>query len=354
MPADTDATRPAGMLGPPGCAGAQNLAMDDGFVDPPGSRRTPRSRLLAAGIAALAVALAACSPAADGGSTTGTSASPGSSVSVSPAASVPVASVSIASPAIASPSAAAGSPVAERTTVKAYFFRGDRLVPVQRSRPATAAVARAALTELLAGPSPEEAAGPMALVSVIPAGTVLLDVSVGGGIAVVDLTRSFESGGGSASMFGRLAQVVYTLTQFPSVTGVTFRLEGEPVTTFSSEGIVLDRPAVRADYRDYLPAIFVDQPASGATLSNPARVAGMANVFEAQFVAEIAAADGTLLARRSVMATCGTGCWGTFDVTIPYQVDRAQAGWVTVYDLSARDGTRENVSSYPVTLTPAA
>jgi len=64
------------------------------------------------------------------------------------------------------------------------------------------------------------------------------------------------------------------------------------------------------------------------------------------------AVDGTVLAERAVSACCGTGCLGTFDVTIPYQLDRATHGWVTVYDLSAKDGSRENVSSYPVTLTP--
>ena len=97
-------------------------------------------------------------------------------------------------------------------------------------------------------------------------------------------------------MFGRLAQVVYTLTQFPTVTGVTFRLDGQPVTTFSGEGIVLTGPSVRADYRDFLPAIFMDAPAWGSTLANPARVSGVANVFEAQFAVEIVASDGTVLA----------------------------------------------------------
>jgi hypothetical protein len=35
-----------------------------------------------------------------------------------------------------------------------------------------------------------------------------------------------------------------------------------------------------------------------------------------------------------------------------YRVDQVEPGWVTVYDLSPKDGTRENVSSYPVALTP--
>jgi Sporulation and spore germination/Immunoglobulin-like domain of bacterial spore germination len=238
------------------------------------------------------------------------------------------------------------------TAFAVYFFRGDRLVPVYRTVPRTLAVARAALQQLLAGPTAVESAGAAGLTSTVPSGSRLLDVSISGGNATVDLSGQFESGGGSASMFGRLAQVVYTVTQFPSVTGVTFRLDGQPVTTFSSEGIVLSGPSVRADYRDDLPAIFMDAPAWGTPIANPVRIAGLANVFEAQFSIEISTASGTVIASRNVMASCGTGCWGSFEVVVPYAVDREQPGWVTAFDLSARDGSRENVVSYPVVLTP--
>jgi immunoglobulin-like protein involved in spore germination len=53
-----------------------------------------------------------------------------------------------------------------------------------------------------------------------------------------------------------------------------------------------------------------------------------------------------------VMATCGTGCWGTFDVSIPYEVSSRQPGTLTTYNLSAMDGSPEGVRSYPVTLVP--
>ena len=324
-----------------------------------------RRRGVPAGLAALAalvlLSVAACAPTAhDTGPPASASVLPSgeptaqATSSTAPAslpASPTVTPTSPGSPTAPSP---AGTSTPGTKLLQVYFFDVDRLVPVQREVPATVAVARAAMTALLSGPTTAEAGGAPPLGSEIPPGTALLGVSVGGGTAVVDLSGEFQSGGGSASMFGRLAQVVYTLTQFPTVTGVTFRLDGQPVTTFSSEGIVLSGPSVRADFRDYLPAIFVDRPAWGATLPNPARVSGLANVFEAQFVAEVATADGTVLARRSVLASCGTGCWGTFDVTIAYGIDHAQPGRITVYDLSARDGTRENVRSYPVTLRPTA
>jgi len=182
----------------------------------------------------------------------------------------------------------------------------------------------------------------------------LLDLTIDGGIATVDLSGEYASGGGSAGMFGRLAQVVYTLTQFSTVDKVNFELDGEPVTTFSSEGIILDHAQRRADYRDQLPAIFVDRPAWGAALGNPGTVSGLANVFEATFKVQLLDAKGGLIADRQVMATCGTGCWGTFKVQVAYEVSKAQWGTLRVFDLSARDGSPENVTEYPVWLTPAS
>jgi germination protein M len=187
----------------------------------------------------------------------------------------------------------------------------------------------------------------------VPAGTKLLGLSIKDGIATVDLSSEFESGGGSASAITRLGQVVFTLTQFPTVKSVRFQIEGRNVTVFGSEGIVLDGPVGRADYVDLLPAVFVDRPAYGAAIGNPARITGSADVFEATFQIELRNGAGQPVADEHVMATCGTGCRGTFDVTVRYDVPKAQWGWLRVFVSSAMDGSPENVREYPVWLTPA-
>lgn len=243
------------------------------------------------------------------------------------------------------------------TVIRAYFFLGSfvdnaGLVPVLREIPKTPAVGAAAMAALLEGPNDAELGARPAMYTAIPEGTRFLGLKINAGIATVNLSREFESGGGSASVLGRLAQVVYTLTQFPTVSGVKFELDGVPVTVFSGEGVVLTDPVDRADYTDQLPVVFVDRPAWGGVLGNPARLVGLANVFEATFHARILDGAGHSLADGPVMATCGTGCWGTFDVTIPYNV--AAAGWGTlqVYELSAADGSVEGLTEYPVWLTP--
>jgi hypothetical protein len=238
------------------------------------------------------------------------------------------------------------------TSVKVYLFMDGTLVPVRRQIDATRAVGRASLNALFEGPSRAEANASPPLTTSIPDGTILLGLDIADGLATVDLSREFESGGGSASMFGRLAQVVYTLTQFPTVDRVAFKLDGEPVTVFSGEGIVLDGPSDRMDYESFLPSVFVERPTWGATLGNPVRVSGIANVFEAVFFVELRDDEGDTLAKQRVMATCGTGCWGTFDVSIRYDVTSRQPGTITTYNLSAMDGSPEDVRSYPVTLVP--
>jgi germination protein M len=239
--------------------------------------------------------------------------------------------------------------------IRAYYVLDgevgvEGLVPTLREVPETTAVARAAMETLLRG---EILADYGRLSTAIPAGTRLLGLSIRDGIATVDLSREFESGGGSASSFRRLGQVVYTLTQFSTVQAVLFQVEGRTVTTFGSEGIVLEGPQARDDFLDILPSIFVDRPAYGAAAGNPARVTGNADVFEATFRIAILDGAGRKLVDQQAMATCGTGCRGTFDATIRYDVAKAQWGTLRTYFGSAKDGTPTDVRDYPVWLTPA-
>ncbi|HYN69048.1 MAG TPA: GerMN domain-containing protein, partial [Candidatus Eisenbacteria bacterium] len=192
--------------------------------------------------------------------------------------------------------APSGPPTSGGAIVRAYFFLGSftttsGLVPVLREVPETVAVGAAAMTALLAGPNEAELSASPAMYTTVPDGTQFLGLRIENGVAIVNLSREFESGGGSASVFGRLAQVVYTLTQFPTVQGVQFELDGSPVTVFSGEGVVIDKPLTRADYTDQLPPIWVDRPAWGGVLGNPARVTGLANVFEATF--QVSILDGS-------------------------------------------------------------
>ena len=106
------------------------------------------------------------------------------------------------------PTAPTGSPV----TLKAYFDLGEKMQPVARTVPFTTAVLRASIEQLLKGPTAAETKAGIG--TLIPKGTRLRGVSLTDGVATVDLSSQFSSGGGTLSMTNRLAQVVYTATQF--------------------------------------------------------------------------------------------------------------------------------------------
>jgi spore germination protein GerM len=244
------------------------------------------------------------------------------------------------------PPASETAPPPETITLSVYFMRGEKVGVAHRQVVKQETVGTAAIEELLGGPAPEEEAA--GLHSEIPEGTVLNSLNIENGIATVDLSSEFDDGGGSLTMFARLAQVVYTLTQFPTVEGVRFELDGEPVDVFSGEGIVLEEPQTREDYEDLTPAILVETPAVGDTISSPMELAGTANTFEATLNYELLGADGEVLAGNFLTATCGTGCRGTFEASVPFEWMGEPRGTLVAFEISAKDGSRINVVEIPL------
>ena len=225
--------------------------------------------------AAVVIVVGAALLAACGDSSGGASPEPAATVTVT-------ASPSGASSAAASPSP---STAPAQTTVSLYFLRDEKLGVAERRVKHTTMPATASMKALLAGPAAtEQDAG---LGTAIPAGTRLLGLSIAEGTARVDLSSEFAAGGGSLSMTARVAQVVYTLTRFPTVRAVEVLLDGEPVEALGGEGIVLDGAQRRADWRDLEPNIFVESPGVGAVLSSPFLLSGTAMVFEGSFQARL-------------------------------------------------------------------
>lgn len=262
------------------------------------------------------------------------------------------------------PPATTSDPSAELVTLDVWFTRGESVLgedltqtfnptlwSVKRTMPSTQRVGTAALQALFDGPNDEEITGDVG--TAVPEGTQLLGLEIADGVATVNLTSEFESGGGSLSMTMRLAQVVYTLTQFQTVKGVRFELDGRPVDVFSGEGIVLDHPVGRKDYEQLLPTILVSSPTPWAEVSNPVTVAGSANVFEANVTVRILDEQNREIAHTFTTATCGTGCRGTFSVEVPYDVDERQQGVILVQDDDAAGvGKPPHEVRIPVILTP--
>lgn len=238
-----------------------------------------------------------------------------------------------------------GTPV-DTTKLSVYFLRGEKLGVAERLVPRTKAVAAAAMRELCAGPTAaERTAG---LGTTIPTGTELRSVRISDGVALVDLSSHYASGGGSLSMMARIAQVVYTLTQFPSIKAVSFSLDGSPISSLGGEGVAVTPPQRRGDWVDFEPMIFVETPGVGAVLSSPFVLAGTASVFEASFLAELYDGSGRRIAHVVAQASQGAPERGDFRKTMTFTTE-ATEGILIVYDQSMKDGSRQNEVRIPVT-----
>jgi germination protein M len=268
----------------------------------------------------------------------------GSSTSTAPAEPTPSAASTAPTPS-ATPSSTPSPVPATRVVAAAYFMHGEQLQPVHRSVVGPG-VGAAAVRALLAGPTAaERQAG---LTTTVPAGTTLRSLDIAGGLATVDLSGTYASGGGTLSMSARLAQVVFTLTRVPTVHLVTFRLDGKRVTAFGGEGIILDKPVGRDRFEELSPAVLIESPTLGETVTSPLRVSGTANVFEAVLQLEVRNAAGKVLVHRTVHATSGTGTRGTFAATLSFAAQPSGAGTLLGFVYSAKDGIRQDITSIPV------
>ena len=117
-----------------------------------------------------------------------------------------------------------------RTEMVVCFLEGEKLVPVKRADSGKGISARAALIELLSGPT--EAERDQGLASAIPAGTTLLDYSVNNGVATVNFSEEIAGvGGGSATVIAITDQVVETVIRNDdAVRTVNIKVAGVPAS----------------------------------------------------------------------------------------------------------------------------
>jgi hypothetical protein len=284
--------------------------------------------------------VAGCGPASTGG--LGTVPNGGSAPSASPtvAQSTPTHPDTTPSPSVSAP--------ARTIELQAWFSRGGRLFETWRTVPATTAVGAASVNAVLAGPNRAEVSA--GLTSAVPAGTSLLGLNIAKGVATVDLNSQYAASAATGTVSLRLAQVVYTLTQFDTVRRVVFHVDGQAVTTIG--GVTVTSPQTRAAYAGDLPAIVVASPVIGGRITSPVTVSGTADVFEAVVSIRILNSAGKEIARTFTMAACGTGCRGDYSVAVSYSVTSIQHGTVEVYESSAKNGSPINVQRIPVLLGP--
>lgn len=149
-------------------------------------------------------------------------------------------------------------------------------------------------------------------------------VTISGGTATVALSSATDE---------QIAEIVYTLTQFPTV---------RRVDVAGHSGLTRD------DEDRFVPPILIDSPADGASVPTTFTVSGSASVFEATLVVEVVAGGKTIL-HQTVTASTGAPERGTFSVTL--HLDATGSAKLVAYAPSAADGSPQHEVTEQITVT---
>ena len=238
------------------------------------------------------------------------------------------------------------SVISQQTPVGVYFIKNEFMAVVGRL--VETPDIDAALHSLLLGPTAVEIQD--GVTSFIPVGTRLLNVDIADSTAFIDLSHEFATGGGSLSMMGRIAEVVYTATAFAEIDRVTIRIDGVLVEQIGGEGIDVSE-ITRTDLIDFSPLILVDSPVPHEVVSRDIHMTGMSNTYEAGINYQVISPDGTVIYEGYTMATSGTGTWGTFDHIIETLPESVVGDVVLkVFEYSPKDSEPINAVFIPLTI----
>lgn len=169
------------------------------------------------------------------------------------ATSVPPSTATTAAP-VATTKAAVGA--GEPYTV--WFLRDGRLSPGERRTAAGPDAPREAVDALIAGRTGGEEL--LGLQTGVHANVEVLSWEHHGDTVVVGFNRAFET----AQTRPQVAQVVWTLTQFPGIEQVQFLIDGRP------NGATGVPPVDRGDLSDIWAPVMVDAPLPGASVAGGA------------------------------------------------------------------------------------
>ena len=234
-----------------------------------------------------------------------------------PAATTPPPAATAPPPPTTTPEGEPDRAPKRRATV--YMLRDGKVVPVARAIGRTAGPAAAALRSLLRGVTESERAA--GITSAVAPGNEFRSLNIKGNRAIADFAQSLDD--------AATAQVVHTLTEFPTVIEVQLRVRGRnrgPVWT-------------RRDLENFAPQILIQYPLRGDAVGSPLQITGTANTFEATFKVQVLGPDGEKLAEQVVTATSGSGTRGRFDAALRFEVPtRGRQLTLYAFEPSAEDG----------------
>ncbi len=231
-----------------------------------------------------------------------------------------------------------------------YWLQGEDLA-VSGSAVPTNSPARTAIETLLRGPDTLDEQ--MGMETAIGEGVTLLGLTIRDGRAIVDLSPEFEAVSyGTAGELAMVAQLVFTVTQFPTVDSVDIWIDGVERDYILSHGLDA-HDLTRENFYDQAPEILVEHPFAGQSVWAPFRVTGFSRTFESNVQWQLAT-DGEVIASGFTTANQpDVGRHGPFEFVVDLgDVDRSllRTLQLTVFETSAEDGSTINAHVVPVFL----
>jgi hypothetical protein len=210
-------------------------------------------------------------------------------------------------------------PVVEETL---FFTRGTMLGVAHRAVTSPSDPRYLTMEALLAGPTASETAA--GLSTAMAPGTALRGIEVASGVAVVNLSQQFALPGPADVLSARLAQVVYTLTNFPNVSKV--EIEIGKIQLLSFAGVDLSKPVGRAQVTAAVPPVLLVSPAVGDSEQGTLVVSGLTSVVGV-YQLSLTDSQGQLLVSVTNSGVVG----GTFSQTIPFTVTSSQTATLSLF-----------------------
>jgi len=228
-------------------------------------------------------------------------------------------------------------------TFNLYFVRGSTLGVATRTVGTVDDPHYAQMLSLVFGPTPAEVAA--GLITDIPSGTVVRGLVVRNGLATVNFSPSFVEPAPPAVLSARLAQVVYTLTSFPNVTGVVIQVAKVQLVNFA--GVNMSAPIGRTQVTSALPDVLLESPAVGGSLRGELSISGI-TAFDGTYDVDLTDPSGKLLAAVTNTAAIG----GTFQQSVPFTISSPEIGTIHVFSRSLSDNQASQEYQFTVALTP--
>ncbi len=254
----------------------------------------------------------------------------------------------VVNPGALPPSTPSGTPAGKITVTIYYLVAGASeiyLAPERHEVDKTSALAKAALDELLTGEA-QDADHTVPFAETAAVNSVVINDEV----ATVDWNADvLKSSGGGVVENLAIQSIVYTLTEFPTITKVRFTVEGKAsgpasngmqIEDFWGHAGLAGQPWDRDPAIDVLEPITVWTPLEGATSSGTLTVTGLASTFEANVAIILRDAKGKIVVQTSTTAADAAPARAPYSKTISFNPPTSTEQWtLQVIEHSPMDGS---------------